>query len=40
MAPLFVEDNMIYVHAGNLCVYGIDMQSGEKVWEFCYSDTK
>jgi outer membrane protein assembly factor BamB len=37
MAPLFIEDNMLYVHAGNLCVYGIDIQSGVKVWEFCYS---
>jgi outer membrane protein assembly factor BamB len=39
-APLFVEENTIYVHAGNLCVYGIDMKSGEKAWEFCYSSTE
>jgi outer membrane protein assembly factor BamB len=40
MAPLFVEENMLYVHAGNMCVYSIDLLSGEKVWEFYYSDIK
>ena len=40
MAPLYAEENMVYVHARNRCVYGIDVQSGEKVWEFCYSDIK
>jgi outer membrane protein assembly factor BamB len=40
MAPLYAEENMVYVHARNRCVYGVDVQSGEKVWEFCYSDIK
>jgi len=39
-APLFVEGNTLYVHAGNLCVYGVDLKSGEKAWEFCYSSIK
>jgi len=38
MAPLYGEDNMVYVHARNRCVYGVDIQKGEKVWEFCYSE--
>jgi outer membrane protein assembly factor BamB len=40
MAPLYAEENMVYVHARNRCVYAIDVQSGDKVWEFCYSDIK
>jgi len=39
-APLYVDGNMVYVHASNRCVYAVDVQSGEKVWEFCYSDIK
>ena len=38
MAPLYAEENMVYVHARNRCVYSVDVQSGEKVWELCYSD--
>ncbi|MBC8274147.1 MAG: PQQ-binding-like beta-propeller repeat protein [Chloroflexi bacterium] len=37
-APLYAEGNMVYVHASNRCVYCIDVQSGEKVWSFCYSE--
>jgi outer membrane protein assembly factor BamB len=40
MAPLYAEENMVYVHARNRCVYGVDVQSGEKVWDFPYSDIK
>jgi outer membrane protein assembly factor BamB len=37
-APLYAEGNMVYVHASNRCVYCVDIQSGEKVWDFCYSE--
>lgn len=40
MAPLYAEENMVYVHARNRCIYAIDVQSGNNVWEFCYSDTE
>ena len=40
MAPLLVEGDTLYVHAGSLCVYGIDLVSGEKIWEFCYSSNE
>jgi outer membrane protein assembly factor BamB len=40
MAPLYAEENMVYVHARNRCVYAVDVQSGDKVWEFLYSDIK
>ena len=40
MAPLYADENMVYVHARNRCVYGVDVQSGKKVWEFPYSDVK
>jgi outer membrane protein assembly factor BamB len=40
MAPLYAEENMVYVHARNRCVYAVDVQSGEKVWDFSYSDIK
>jgi outer membrane protein assembly factor BamB len=40
MAPLYAEENMVYVHARNRCVYCVDVQSGEKVWDFCYSEIK
>jgi outer membrane protein assembly factor BamB len=40
MAPLYAEENMVYVHARNRCVYCVDVQSGEKVWEFSYSEIK
>ncbi|MBM4446825.1 MAG: hypothetical protein FJ023_05670 [Chloroflexi bacterium] len=40
MAPLYTEENTIYVHASHRCVYGVDVQSGDKIWEFCYSDIK
>ena len=39
-APLYAEGNMVYVHASNRCVYCIDVQSGEKVWGFCYSEVE
>jgi outer membrane protein assembly factor BamB len=39
-APLLVDGNMVYVHAGDFCVYGVDIETGQKVWEFCYSDIK
>ena len=38
MGPLYAEENIVYVHARNRCVYAIDVQSGDTVWEFCYSD--
>src|SRR4030042_106295 len=38
MSPLYAEENIVYVHARNRCVYAIDVQSGDTVWEFCYSD--
>ncbi len=40
MAPLYADKNMVYVHARNRCVYGVDVQSGQKIWEFPYSDVK
>jgi len=39
-APLYAEGNMVYVHASNRCVYCVDVQSGEKVWGFCYSEVE
>ena len=39
-APLYAEGNMVYVHASNRCVYCVDVRSGEKVWDFCYSEIK
>jgi outer membrane protein assembly factor BamB len=39
-APLYAEGNIVYVHAGNRCVYAIDVQSGNIVWKFPYSDIK
>jgi outer membrane protein assembly factor BamB len=39
-APLYAEGNMVYVHASNRCVYGVDVQSGKEVWKFPYSDVK
>lgn len=36
-APLLINGNTVYVHAGNLCVYAFDIQSGEEAWKFCYS---
>ena len=39
-APLYAEGKMVYVHASNRCVYCVDVQSGEKVWDFCYSEIK
>jgi len=39
-AQLYAEDNMVYVHAGNRCVYAVDVQNGKKAWEFPYSDIK
>jgi outer membrane protein assembly factor BamB len=38
--PLHAEGNMVYVHASNRCVYCVDVQSGERVWDFCYSEIK
>jgi outer membrane protein assembly factor BamB len=40
MAPLYADENMVYVHARNRCVYGVDVQSGKIVWEFPYSNVK
>jgi outer membrane protein assembly factor BamB len=40
MAPLLVDGNLVYVHAGNFCVYGVNVETGQKVWDFCYSDVK
>jgi outer membrane protein assembly factor BamB len=37
-APLYAEGNMVYVHASNRCVYAVDVQSGDVVWKFPYSD--
>jgi outer membrane protein assembly factor BamB len=39
-APLYAEGSMVYVHASNRCVYCVDVQSGEKVWGFCYSEVE
>jgi len=39
-APLYAEGNMVYVHASNRCVYAVDVQSGNTVWKFPYSDIK
>jgi outer membrane protein assembly factor BamB len=39
-SPLYAEGNMVYVHASNRCVYCVDVQSGDKVWDFPYSDIK
>jgi outer membrane protein assembly factor BamB len=39
-APLCAEGNMVYVHASNRCVYAVDVQSGDVVWKFPYSDIK
>ena len=39
-APLLADNDMVYVHAGNLCIYAINIQSGEKAWEFCYSSAE
>ena len=39
-SPLYAEGSVVYVHAGNRCVYAVDLQSGEKLWEFPYSDIK
>jgi outer membrane protein assembly factor BamB len=39
-APLCAEGNMVYVHASNRCVYAVDVQSGNVVWKFPYSDIK
>jgi outer membrane protein assembly factor BamB len=40
MAPLYAQGNMVYAHAGNFCVYSIDVETGLKTWEFCYSEAK
>jgi outer membrane protein assembly factor BamB len=37
-APLYAEGNMVYVHASNRCVYAVDVQTGDVVWKFPYSD--
>ena len=37
-APLCAEGNMVYVHASNRCVYALDVQIGDVVWNFPYSD--
>ncbi len=39
-APLLADGNTLYIHTGNLCVYAFDIQSGEKLWEFCYSSNE
>jgi outer membrane protein assembly factor BamB len=39
-APLLFDGGMVYVHAGNFCVYAVDVETGQKVWEFCYSEIK
>jgi outer membrane protein assembly factor BamB len=39
-APLYADGNMVYVHASNRCVYAVDVQSGDVVWKFPYSDIK
>jgi outer membrane protein assembly factor BamB len=39
-APLYAEGNTVYVHASNRCVYAVDLQSGNVVWKFPYSDIK
>jgi len=38
MAPLLADGDVVYVHTGNFCVYSINIQTGEKAWEFCYSN--
>ncbi|MBM3119684.1 MAG: hypothetical protein FJ006_09110 [Chloroflexi bacterium] len=40
MAPLYAENGTVYVHARNRCVYSVNVQGGEIVWKFCYSDIK
>ncbi|MCJ7515695.1 MAG: PQQ-binding-like beta-propeller repeat protein [Dehalococcoidia bacterium] len=39
-APLYAEGNMVYIHAGNFCVYSIDVQSGKTVQVFNYSSNQ
>lgn len=34
MAPLYAEENMVYVHARDRCVYSVDVQSGGIAWKF------
>lgn len=34
MAPLCAVDNMLYVHARDRCIYGINVEKGEVVWKF------
>jgi outer membrane protein assembly factor BamB len=40
MAPLYAQGDMVYVHASNFTVYGLDIQKGAKIWEFPYSNIK
>jgi outer membrane protein assembly factor BamB len=40
MAPLLVDGDVVYVHAGSLCVYAVNLETGQKIWEFCYSANK
>jgi outer membrane protein assembly factor BamB len=40
MAPLYAQGNMVYAHSSNFCVYGFNVETGQKVWEFCYSGIK
>jgi outer membrane protein assembly factor BamB len=39
-APLYAEGNTVYIHAGNFCVYGIDIQTGKTVLKFPYSSNQ
>lgn len=39
-APLYADGNTVYVHAGNRCVYGIDVYKGEVLWKFPYSNIR
>jgi len=39
-APLYAAGNMVYIHAGNFCVYSLDVQSGKTVQVFTYSSNK
>jgi outer membrane protein assembly factor BamB len=34
IAPLFVEDNTVYVHAKSRHVYAVDVQAGQIAWKF------
>ena len=36
-APLLADGDTVFVHTGNFCVYSINVKTGEKTWEFCYS---